>query len=312
MLTSETVIKSIIAELMRHAPHVTVPAESEADVNALILLLRTEHTVLFHVGEIAYLFYPRRHQAVLTPQYLYSAAEYTRILDQLQDAVQRIGQKICQFPTAARRELAIHDLLCTHLQYADDGPDSHSLVGPLLHKRGVCDGISKTAKVLLQTAGIPAHVLYGTGQNLLSSTPEPHAWNIVCLNGRWYHADITFDATISDGMIRYDYYNRSTAEILADHAITPTAPFADIDCPESGNYYQANRLYFTDMGNLQTYWKSALQARQTQIQLQIAPALFAQTANAFHKCTGKFPSVISYQESSNPYSAVFAWTIQYR
>lgn len=91
---------------------------------------------------------------------------------------------------------------------AEDDLQSHSIVGPVLRGRGVCDGISKTAKMLFQVLGGKAHVIDGVAKNAASFSYEPHAWNLVRTNQRWYHWDITFDNTISGNSICYDYFKK--------------------------------------------------------------------------------------------------------
>lgn len=46
-----------------------------------------------------------------------------------------------------------------------------------------------------------------------------HAWNLVRLNGRWYHLDVTWDDPIPDqaGRLRYDYYLLPDKLIKKDH-----------------------------------------------------------------------------------------------
>ena len=57
-------------------------------------------------------------------------------------------------------------------------------------------------------------------------------WNMVKVDGKWYHMDVTWDDPLtSDGrpMLRYDYFLISEAKIREDHTIDndfkiPTAP----------------------------------------------------------------------------------------
>ena len=49
-----------------------------------------------------------------------------------------------------------------------------------------------------------------------------HTWNIVRINGQYYHLDATFDNTLGkneDGLtsIRYDYFNLDDKNIFRDH-----------------------------------------------------------------------------------------------
>ena len=43
-------------------------------------------------------------------------------------------------------------------------------------------------------------------------------WNVVRIDGNYYHLDVTFDNSLSkDDVIRYDYFNLSDSQIFKDH-----------------------------------------------------------------------------------------------
>lgn len=87
-----------------------------------------------------------------------------------------------------------------------------------------------------------------------------HTWNIVRINGQYYHLDATFDNTLGkneDGLtsIRYDYFNLDDKNIFRDHEplIAPAPP-----CPDGNHfYYREKKLSFT---KLEDVYKRALQA----------------------------------------------------
>lgn len=305
-------IKSIIHRFMNLEKTIKISACSENDVYSLITYLRYESTILFHLGKVEYIFYPRLKEAVLTPCYLYSKAEYEALVAQLTATVQKIRDRICVAPTMLERELSIHDALCTKVTYADDGHESHSIVGPLLYHRGVCDGISKTAKVLLQECGIKSHVIFGTAITA-NRQPEPHAWNVVCLNGNWYHLDVTFDNTLSNHNIRYDYFNISTDAITADHTIDATSIANRIHCVNDNDLYILNHKYFDTTLKLKEYLHQCIRQRQCNIQIRVAKEIFEKDViKTFHQAISSVRRNICYEQSINPARNVYVWSIQYR
>ena len=64
--------------------------------------------------------------------------------------------------------------------------------------------------MLLEEAGIP--VEYVRNSN--------HAWDIVQIDGEWYHVDTTWDDPTPDrkGYVRYDYFLRSDSFMSRDHS----------------------------------------------------------------------------------------------
>ena len=98
----------------------------------------------------------------------------------------------------------------------------------------VCEGIAKAVKVLCDRLNIWCIIA------LSEANPEKgikyrHAWNVVKLNGQFYHLDVTFDNTLSrDDIIRYDYVNLSDRQIFRDHE---PAIWKLPVCSDSDNFY---------------------------------------------------------------------------
>lgn len=119
------------------------------------------------------------------------------------------------------RELAIHDRLVEQTAYdeSQSQPQIHNLYGVLVNRLAVCDGYSKAFQYLLYQAGVPC--LFVTGQ----SQGEGHAWNLVQLDGAYYHVDITWDDPVYNGIreadkpVFYGYFNVTTAQIREDHTM---------------------------------------------------------------------------------------------
>lgn len=108
----------------------------------------------------------------------------------------------------AKKELAIHDYIVANTRYDvknyenDTIPrSSHNVDGVLLDGVAVCEGYAKTFKLLLERVGIESIVVVGPKIN--------HAWNIVKIDGEYYHVDVTWDDPVPDveGRILHTYFN---------------------------------------------------------------------------------------------------------
>ena len=131
--------------------------------------------------------------------------------------------------------------------------------GPLGHGVGVCEGIAKSVKVLCDALGVWC-IIAICGNNPEKGIKYRHTWNIVRINGQYYHLDATFDNTLGkneDGSvsIRYDYFNLDDKNIFRDHEpLIAPAP----TCPDGSHfYYREKKLSFT---KLEDVYKRALQA----------------------------------------------------
>lgn len=114
---------------------------------------------------------------------------------------------------------ALHDYLATHNEYdmrlySGDLPAlSRTSYGALVNRTSVCSGYAKAYEHLMEDAGIPCE--YVTGM----TTRGSHAWNIVQIDGEWYHVDVTWDDPTPDreGYVRYDYFLKSDRAMSRDH-----------------------------------------------------------------------------------------------
>lgn len=118
--------------------------------------------------------------------------------------------------------LAIHDWIVTNVEY-DQTLSYYTAYHAVTLGETVCQGYSLLAYKMLQQAGIDVLIAEGT-----VNTGE-HAWNMVQLDGQWYHLDATWDDPVgaADSRIRYTYYLKTDEELRADHHWTRSYPAAD-------------------------------------------------------------------------------------
>ncbi|MBQ8966089.1 transglutaminase-like domain-containing protein [Ruminococcus sp.] len=89
---------------------------------------------------------------------------------------------------------AVYDYVCKNVEYDfihrknENYRLRSSAYGALCHRRATCGGYAVTVYRLLRELGVNCRVVTGTAAG------EYHAWNIICINGRWYNADPTWDS----------------------------------------------------------------------------------------------------------------------
>ena len=92
----------------------------------------------------------------------------------------------------------------------------HYTASPFLYKRAVCDGFSLAFSYVINRVGIECGVVSGYGTK--ESYNSEHMWNIVRLNGKYYHLDVTWDiSTKSTGSRFLDYFLIDDALAMRDH-----------------------------------------------------------------------------------------------
>jgi len=118
---------------------------------------------------------------------------------------------------------AVHDYIVANVAY-DLNYREHSAYAALVKNRAVCQGYALLLYKMLNKAGVETRLISGKAGG------ENHLWNLVKLGGNWYHIDATWNDPVPDvpGRVRYDYYNRSDAQMALTHSwdrdLYPAAP----------------------------------------------------------------------------------------
>lgn len=199
--------------------------------------------------------------AFIEPAYQYTKDQYTTMYNAIESASSAIlsGIKGNSSLTDVQKALLIHDRLAVHCEYEYQNyldekltVDSYSIYGSLVKKQAVCQGYAEAYMYLLDKVGIDSYVC--------SSVQLGHAWNIVEIDGRYYHVDVTWDDPVWDisGMVKHTYFLLSTnalktvdggAHNATDFDTTPTSTTYDnYFWKNSDTAFQliGNNLYYLD------------------------------------------------------------------
>lgn len=96
----------------------------------------------------------------------------------------------------------IHDYILTNVDYLDR-PECSSVYSALFYGKANCEGYAMLTYKMLKEAGIDNIIV----------TNEDHAWNVVRINGLWYHVDTTWNDGIKKDYGFYKYYNLTDTQI---------------------------------------------------------------------------------------------------
>lgn len=186
---------------------------------------------------------------VLTFTYSKDPATVMAHKEKLKKKVEAIlSQIIKPNMTDYQKELAIHDYLVKNCEYDMIGfkenrisDESFTAYGALCLGIAVCEGYSEAACILLNRSGVETKIITGKSKGI------GHAWNLVKLEGEWYHLDITWnDPYQSDTIssIQYHYFNLTDSDISRDHQWDKTNYAA---CAVTKyNYYRYNNMVVKD------------------------------------------------------------------
>lgn len=174
---------------------------------------------------------------ILMPEYIYRPQEIKKINRDIRSVINKVSVKAeTLLDNEFRLEKYLHDSVVKSVAYdyeslkKTDCFNAHSIVGAFLDKKAVCEGIAKAFKLLCNEYSIKCIVVLGQADpNRDYSGGAYHAWNLVKINNKSYHVDVTWDNMYDKGFehISYDYFNLTTDDILKDHRPFGTLPLCD-------------------------------------------------------------------------------------
>ncbi len=108
--------------------------------------------------------------------------------------------------TVEEKALHLHRWLLWNAEY-DYTYRNHSAAGVLVEGKGVCESYAKAMQMMLTMAGVPNKYVSGSANNNTGNGFEGHAWNLIQVNGKWYHVDTTWGLfMLTDEEIGYDHH----------------------------------------------------------------------------------------------------------
>ena len=152
----------------------------------------------------------------------------------------------------------INSIKFDHKEIETKGFESgnHQAIGALYTGKSVCEGIARLTQLLLQICGVQA--IYCGGQTLDNDKDDiqesnGHAWNVVCINGKYYHLDVSHDVCLTKekNQKSYCYFNLTYEDIIKDHKLDYDFHFHRLSCDSvQHNYFHYNKLFFSSMNEL--------------------------------------------------------------
>ncbi|MGE7949168.1 transglutaminase domain-containing protein [Lysinibacillus sp. NPDC093688] len=110
---------------------------------------------------------------------------------------------------------AINDYIVSNTTYGTKTKASpHSAYALLMEGQAVCQGYALATYKMLEQAGFDVKYVVGTVNG-----NEAHAWNLVKVDGYWYHLDTTWNDPLPNrfGASSYDYFLVTDAQLKKDH-----------------------------------------------------------------------------------------------
>ena len=193
--------------------------------------------------------------------WLYSESERKELEEEIKNDLEAFLNTVDGNMTDYELELNVHDFLANRMEYdhsalqdSDGRPQAWSIIGAFEYGKAVCEGYSRAFQLMCFMLGLDCTVVTG-------ETSEPHMWNLVKIDGDWYHVDLTSNDT--DSTPSHLFFNVTTDYMLKGRSIDPTASvISDSDdrfnlflprCDENEyNYHIVNSSYIASMSQVES------------------------------------------------------------
>lgn len=209
------------------------------------------------------------------------SGEYTMEREEIDRRTILLEQKISQWlsgmPVDAgdyEKAKYLYEYLISHTEYELGCEDSQNICSVLLNGLSVCQGYAKTLQLLCQRAGLEALLVTG------KTNGQGHAWDLVKMDGDWYHMDPTWgDASYRQAgdnrtenvlpPINYDYFGVTTNQILLSHEIRDGRKLPDCTAVRD-QYYRREGLFVetADEETLKDIFAAAIDRKESIVSFQ--------------------------------------------
>ena len=155
-------------------------------------------------------------------------AEIMRMDRELRDALSAIR---IEGSTDLEKIRAINDWLCANLTYDNRTWNSWNAYGAFVERRCKCAGFTQAVNYLCRLHGIESLYIIGDVIEDIQSGSggSSHAWNLVRIDGAWYHMDATWNCNGCPGFAGYEYF------LIGSETVIGEAPLKD--CRVADHYF---------------------------------------------------------------------------
>ncbi len=156
--------------------------------------------------------------------------------DQLLAAARSIADIAADAGEPWQQLMAVHDILVRSTVYDSTlNQATNNAASALLDHLTLCQGYAQSFQLVTQALGFDVLLITG------SSDSVDHAWNLVWLDGQFYHVDVTHDDPVPDGgeqdLVSHVHLLRSGAQMQQTHIwVAENYPLAPTDGAHSFRY----------------------------------------------------------------------------
>ena len=223
----------------------------EDDLTTLMYLLNYDCPELIHINGDYFPVYTGENLKYVSSvklNYIMDKTTYESALSELKAFFDEL-KKNTDGKTDLEKEKYVYDLIFNNCIYNDTNELSGSVYSTLISHFGRCEGFCKSFMWCMRELGVETLSVSGPQNWDPGSAYADHSWNIINLNGTYYHVDITIDNvqgnTDGHNPPNYGFFNVNDAAISGSRTINEV--YTDLGVPECNsmelNYHIMNDSY---------------------------------------------------------------------
>lgn len=241
---------------------------SQSNADKVYLAVYFDNPELFWMNS-NYKYTENKNYVSISLEYKNTKEEAEALTDSLNKKVNELIEESQKYSTAFEKEKFFHDYICLNTVYDEStlGNFGGTAYYPLLNGKAICEGYARAMQLLLDKAGIENYLIVGDATS--DGTTEAHMWNIVNINGKNYHLDVTWDDSDDTDEISYLYFNVTDYDILYDHS--KLSPENNNCIYTDDNYFVKSNRYlysFNGYDELTTVTAEALKSGRNYIEFR--------------------------------------------
>ena len=233
-----------------------VPKLSGKELADIYFLIRMDCPSIFYSVTFSYRYYADSSMVEMIPKYLFPKDKIKEHRQAMEARVSKLARQAEKLDEKGK-ELFIHDFIVENVKYDKLKKEySHEIIGALGNGVAVCEGIAKAVKILCDELNLWCIIALSEA-NPDKGIKYRHAWNVIRIDGQYYHLDVTFDNSLSgEGCVRYDYVNLSDKQIFRDHEPVIWKVPA---CNDNDHfYYKEKKISWTTLDEVRNRTKQAV------------------------------------------------------
>lgn len=213
-----------------------------------------DHPEIFYITGYSFTKYMRGSQIekiTLSGSYTMSKSEAMKKQTELEEYTKKCIEGYSGRVDDYEKVKYVYDYIIKNNEYDMSAPNNQNILSVIESHRTVCQGYAKSMQYILNKMGVFCILCEG-----IVKATESHVWNIVRIDGEYYHVDATWGD--SSYMIAEDAEEFEVPDInydylcLTDDAIKETHVIKDnISLPKCNsmrdNYYVREGLYLTEL-----------------------------------------------------------------